>query len=58
MNLAAGIWLALFGILATFIMGVVVWALAGATEAIIVYAAVVLLFVWLPWKTRKSPPHH
>lgn len=56
--IANAIWLALFGILLTFVMGVIVWALAGPTMSLIIFAVALILFVWLPWKTRKSPPHH
>ena len=48
MKLAGMIWLALFGVTLTFIMGVIVWALAGPTEAVAIFAAAVLLFVALP----------
>lgn len=59
-RVAAAVWVALFGILLTFVMGVIVWAVAGPTLAILIFAAVLILFVWLPARMRrttKRPPH-
>lgn len=53
MKLAGAIWLTLFAILLTFIMGVVVWAFAGPTMAIAIFLAAVLLFVVLPARARR-----
>lgn len=58
--MAAAIWLALFGILLVFVVGVIIWAVAGPVLAILIFAAAVILFVWLPWRARrttKTPPH-
>ena len=60
MRIAGAIWVALFGILLTFVMGVIVWAVAGPTLALVIYAGAILLFVVLPYRlsrTTKSPPH-
>lgn len=59
-RLAAAIWVALFGLLLTFVMGVIVWAVAGPTLAVLIFAGAVILFVWLParaTRTTKRPPH-
>lgn len=61
MRLAGALWLTLFAVLVTFIVGVIIWAVAGPTVAILIFAAALVLFVWLPLKARgttKSPPHH
>lgn len=59
-RLASAVWVTLFALLLTFIMGVVVWAVAGPTLALVIFACEFVLFVWLPWRARttKSPPHH
>lgn len=44
----SGLWLALFGILLTFIVGVIIWAVAGPTEAIIIFVVAFALFGVLP----------
>lgn len=56
-KVAAAVWVTLFGLLLTFIMGVIVWAVAGPLLAIVIFAAVFVLFVWLPYRTTKRPPH-
>ena len=57
MKLAWAIWTTLFGVLLTFVMGVIVWSLVGPVFALIIYAAAVFLFVWIPYRTTKRPPH-
>ena len=62
-KLIGALWLTLFGLLLTFLMGVVVWAVAGPTLAIVIFAIVLVVFVWFPLAARKrgttkSPPHH
>ena len=53
MNVAGMVWLTLFGILLTFVMGMVVWAFAGPTMAIVIFGAAVLLFVVVPAAARR-----
>ena len=43
-KLASGVWMLLFGILLLFVVGVIVWALAGP----VAFAAVAVLVVALP----------
>jgi len=53
MKLAGAIWLTLFAITLTFVMGVVVWAFAGPTMATVIFVAAILLFVVLPARARR-----
>lgn len=51
-RIAGAIWVTLFGVLLTFVMGVIVWAVAGPVLAILIYVAAIVLFIVLPFKLR------
>jgi hypothetical protein len=52
-KIARGLWVTLFALLLTFIVGGIIWAFAGTTYTVVIFALAIGLFVVLPLSAAR-----